>query len=62
MMESNMCSLLKIMMLSLFLGMFLSGCTVSIMLTSSHGTDNDVDSTPTTEAKTDANVSVPAIP
>lgn len=31
------------------------------MLTDSHGTDNDVDSTPTEETSTDANVSIPAI-
>lgn len=55
-------SFLEIVIFSVFLGVFLSGCTVSIMLTSSHGTDNDVDSAPTTEAKTDANLSVPAVP
>ena len=47
---------------SIILGLILSGCTITIMLTSSHGLDNDVESTPTTEAKTDANVSVPAVP
>ena len=60
--DVKIAGLLKIMIFSMFLGVFLSGCTVSIMLTSSHGTDNDVDSTPTTEAKTDANLSVPAVP
>lgn len=39
----------------------LSGCTISIMLTDSHGTDNDVDSNPTNEASTDVEASIPAI-
>lgn len=54
--------LYKAWLLSLISGLILSGCTVTIMLTHSNGTDNDVEATPTTEAKTDANVSVPAIP
>ena len=61
-MEDCMLSLMKVVVFGIVMGMFLSGCTISIMLTSSHGTDNDVDSTPTTEAKTDAELSVPALP
>lgn len=60
--DVKIAGLLKVSIFGMFLGVFLSGCTVSIMLTSSHGTDNDVDSAPTTEAKTDANLSVPAVP
>ena len=40
--------------------LILTGCTLSIMLTDSHGTDNDVDSTPTQETTTDADIQVPA--
>jgi hypothetical protein len=39
----------------------LTGCTITLMLTDSHGTDNDVDSSPTTEASTDIEASIPAI-
>jgi len=40
---------------------FLSGCTLSLSLANTHGVASDVvDSTPTTETKTDADVSVPA--
>lgn len=59
-MDDFMADLIKVMVLSILLGMILSGCTVSIMLTHSNGTDNDVEATPTTEAKTDAKLSVPA--
>lgn len=39
----------------------ITGCTVSLTLANTHGTASDVvDSTPTTETKTDANLSVPA--
>lgn len=38
----------------------LCSCTVSVILTNTHGTAEDVvDSTPTTETKTDAQVEVP---
>lgn len=40
--------------------LLLTSCTLSIMLTDSHGTDNDVDSSPTQETKTDADIQVPA--
>jgi hypothetical protein len=44
----------------IFLTLFLQGCTVSLSLVNTHGTASDVvDSTPTTETKTDANVSIP---
>lgn len=58
-MDENMANLIKVILFSIVLGMLLSGCTVSIMLTHSNGTDNDVDSTPTTEAKTNAKLSIP---
>lgn len=61
-MDENMSNLIKVVLFSIILGMLLSSCTVTIMLTHSQGTDNDVEATPTTEAKTDAEVSVPAIP
>ncbi len=39
---------------------FLSSCTISLTLANTHGTASDVvDSTPTTETKTDAQVEVP---
>lgn len=42
---------------------FFSGCTLSIILTDTHGTATDVvDSTPTTETKTDADVDIPLSP
>lgn len=40
---------------------FCTSCTISIMLTDSHGTDNDVESTPTQETSTDADFSMPAV-
>lgn len=40
---------------------FLTSCTLSILLTDSHGTDNDVESTPTQETTTDADFSMPAV-
>lgn len=37
-----------------------SSCTISMINTSTHGTASDVvDSTPTTETKTDADISLP---
>jgi hypothetical protein len=39
---------------------FFSSCTISMINTSTHGSASDVvDSTPTTETKTDADVSLP---
>ena len=39
---------------------FISGCTVSLTLANTHGEATDVvDSTPTTETKTEAEVSLP---
>lgn len=38
----------------------LQGCTVSLTLANTHGVASDVvDSTPTTETKTDANATIP---
>jgi len=40
-----------------------SACTISIILTDTHGTATDiVDDTPTTDVKADANVQVPVKP
>jgi hypothetical protein len=40
--------------------LFFSSCTISLSLVNTHGTASDVvDSTPTTETKTDAQVEVP---
>ena len=58
-MGANMADLAKVIVFSIFLGMILSGCTLSIMLTDSHGRDNDVDSAPVNETKTDADLSIP---
>lgn len=52
----------KYALLCLSIVMIMSGCTISIILTHATGTDNDVAASPTTEAKTDADISVPAIP
>lgn len=41
------------------IAMPLTGCTCSIMLTDSHGTDNDVDSSPKQE--TDTVLTAPAV-
>lgn len=60
--EEKMKRFLTMFILDLFFVLFLSGCTISILLTSSHGTDNDVDSAPVNETKTDADLSVPGIP
>lgn len=50
---------MRIMFLGL-LTLVASGCTISMINTSTHGTATDVvDSTPTTETKTDADVSLP---
>ena len=46
--------------LCLLFAVFLFGCTVSLILTNTHGSATDVvDSTPTTETKTDAQVEIP---
>lgn len=43
-----------------FMMMFCTSCTVSIIMTDTHGSAEDVvDSSPTTEAKTDAQVDLP---
>ena len=43
-----------------FMMMFCTSCTVSIIMTDTHGSAEDVvDSAPTTEAKTDATVDMP---
>ena len=40
----------------------LNGCTVSVILTSTHGTADDVvDSSPTTQAETSLDADIPAI-
>ena len=62
-MDENMKNYIEIFMLCSLLGMALSGCTVSIIMTDTHGVADDiVDSTPTTETRTDADISVPAVP
>lgn len=51
---------LKMKLLLFSLMLLLSGCTVSLTLANTHGTATDlVDSTPTTETKTDATLHVP---
>lgn len=43
-----------------FIVLILPSCTISLTLANTHGTATDVvDSTPTTETKTDAQVEVP---
>ena len=44
------------------LTILVSGCTCSIMLTDSHGTDNDVDSTPTQETQVQTELTAPKVP
>ena len=49
--------MLRILCVFIFL---LPSCTLSIILTNTHGTAEDVvDSTPTTETRTDAQVEIP---
>ncbi len=44
----------------LFVSVLSVGCTVSLNITDTHGTATDVvDSTPTTDTKTDADVKIP---
>lgn len=47
-------------LLLLFTCLCCSSCTVSIMLTDSHGTDNDVESSPSTETDPEVEAKVPA--
>ena len=64
-MDSQKCNFRKsqvlIAMIIIVLSLlFLVGCTISINLTDTHGVATDVvDSTPTTTAETDANLSIP---
>jgi hypothetical protein len=51
--------MIRLVLLSILL--ISSGCTVSIILTDTHGTATDVvDSTPTTETETDLRADIPA--
>ena len=51
---------MRIIFLCLISVTLLCSCTISVLLTNTHGTATDVvDSTPTTETKTDAQVEIP---
>ncbi len=60
--RQHMRHFVKFFIFIFIVGLMFVSCTLSIILTDSHGTDNDVESIPSTEAKTDVDVSVKAIP